>query len=322
MSYTSDNLKEIRDLKTNNILGKERYSLLHAQFETVQKDFKRIKVHCSELDRNLGLMTDKADALENKSNHLEKILNVTAAAKLSSDQIAKASEEQNVQLSEKLKITQENLDTSQKEAATLDKKVLECNQIMAESKRMEVQLQTKYQAKCCEIISLEGALDEQARQVGVLMQHVNKAGGGVPGPGTGMINFDMKKKKERNAIGRSNTVGMIPHVGLSHDEDDADSTSSKRSKLLENFTNEVNSQHLMELNKKDHKIRKLEDKLRKSQTLLKNALDRVWQLEKVKLDEASGAIPIRKGTTSRLETRERDNLTHLSDTEEGDAFST
>lgn len=277
-------------------------------------------------------MTDKANTLESNGIRLEKLLKVTAAAKISSDEATKDMSARNEKLSCELNSTKATLHDIQQVAATLTEQLQASEENGKEWKRLEEELTTKYEAKCCEVVSLEGALDEQAGQVESMIRRMQLDGGGG-GVGVGQVNFNMKIKSERNVvIGRRNrkTSSLIPQIGQLEDSDDVmgdvekgesdKSDSGKRSKWLGMLSEESNEKHQQELNKKDHKIRKLEEKLRKSQALLKDALDRVWQLEKVKLDEAAGVIPSRRGTLLSDSRRQRasiqSSISHLRHNED------
>ena len=288
VSYTSDNLKEIRDLKTNVLLGKERYTLLVNQFETANVDFVATKRANAEVERQLGLMTDKADALHNEKVRLGKILNVTAAAKLSSDHAKKAIEELNEKLNLECQATKEVLKKTQATNTTLSEKLVVSETTLLEKQKQEEKLTTKFEAKCCEIASLEAALEDQATQVKHLYKRITVEGGGGGGGMPASVNFDMKKEKSFDVRSSSS---QIPRIGLDDGEEGED---RKQSEFLAMLACGSKDQHEEEVRKKDHKIKKLEEKLRRSQAQTKDALDRVWQLEKVRLDEAAGAIPLRK----------------------------
>lgn len=284
VSYTHDNLKEIRDLKTNIILAKERYTALLKQHEATKQELRSTKQTNSELNRELGLMTDKADTFQNESVRLEKILNVTTAAKLSSDRIKTETEDAYKKLTSEYKAVQSNLERERDEREILSKKLKVSEGTLLEAKRQEEQFKLKYQAKCCEVVSAESALDDQAVHIKNLMRRLSQSNGDMA------IDFSMKtdKNKMKGRIHPS----LIPQISLADSEDGT--SSGKKSKFIEMLEADEESRHEEEIRKKDNKIKKLEDKLRKSQSQLKDALNRVWGLEKAKLDEAAGAIPTRR----------------------------
>ena len=115
------------------------------------------------------------------------------------------------------------------------------------------------------------------------------------GPTMASLNFDMKKKKE--SYRRQSNVSVMPGIDIAgnNGSEHSDSPRSRRSEVLQQWTDDLGDEHQQELKKKDSKLKKLEEKLKKCQSQLKTALDRVYQLEKVKIDEAAGVIPPRKG---------------------------
>ena len=262
------------------MLAKERYSTLLKQSEETKKELYDTKQINSELNRNLGVMTDKADAFQSETVRLEKVLKVTVAAKMSSDHTKKVTEDINEKVTADLNQTRATLESVVKERETLAEKLRVSEGTLLATKRQESELKAKYEAKCCEIVTLEVALDEQAAKLQSLMKRFSLAGGDT--------------KMDKNVIGGKIHAGLVPHLSIANANDYNSDSSGGRSNFLDMLDDEIEQRHAAEIQKKDNKIKKLEDKLRKSQEHLKDVRDRVWQLEKAKLDEAAGVIPMRK----------------------------
>jgi len=292
VSYTSESRKEIRDLQTNVLLGKERHSVLNNLYEESQYENQTLKLSVSELARQLGQMTDKADGMQSENSRLERVLKVTAAAKLSSDAIKHELESKISNLVTEVQTAQRKID----ETAIMNER-LTSNLHKSENTVIELQDQNKlltlqYDSKCCEVVSIEGALQEQADQIEKLMKRIPTGATAGAAP----ISFDVKK--DRNLVERrKSNISGIPDITIGGDMEEGGggpSPRNRQSELLSQWSNNVDEEHMLEIKKKDHKIKKLEDKLRKSQINLKDALDKVYQLEKVRIDEAAGAIPQRR----------------------------
>lgn len=279
-------------MKTNLLLGKERYAVLNNQFESAQNDLQTMKFSVSELARQLGHMTDRADKLEGENARLERVLKVTAAAKISSDAVKHESESKIANLSAELNAAQAKMDEALQANTKLVEDLKTSENNVGELRRQQDLLTVQYEAKCCEVVSIEGALQDQAIQVERLMKRI-PVGGSQQG-GVAPINFDMKKKSGILVERRKSNTTAIPDIAIGGDDDDVRTPRSRRSELLTQWSSNADDEQALEMRKKDHKIKKLEDKLKRSQTNLKDALDRVYQLEKVKIDEAAGAIPQRR----------------------------
>ena len=279
-------------MKTNLLLGKERYAVLNNQFESAQNDLQTMKFSVSELARQLGHMTDRADKLEGENARLERVLKVTAAAKMSSDAVKHESESKIANLSAELNAAQAKMDEALQANTKLVEDLKTSENNVGELRRQQDLLTVQYEAKCCEVVSIEGALQDQAIQVERLMKRI-PVGGSQQG-GVAPINFDMKKKPGILVERRKSNTTAIPDIAIGGDDDDVRTPRSRRSELLTQWSSNADDEQALEMRKKDHKIKKLEDKLKRSQMNLKDALDRVYQLEKVKIDEAAGAIPQRR----------------------------